>query len=104
MPVVKASPPPVYAGPDPAYDDPMNKNKTAIRPCPRTYDRVEVLAFADGTYGKHCVKEVTIMPSRNALPQPSWSYVAGWREINPEIVGVRFEYMNPRCDVYIAKR
>jgi len=86
------------------YMTQMNKMKTAIRPCPRTYDRVEVLAFADGTYGKHCVKEVTIMPSRHALPQPGWSYVKQWREINPEIVGVRFEYMNPRCDVYIAKR
>ncbi len=78
----------------------MNK----IKSVPTIYDRVEVLAFADGTYGKHCVKEYVSMPSRHALPQPGWSYIASWRDINPEIVGVRFEYMNPRCEIFTSSR
>jgi hypothetical protein len=82
----------------------MNKAKSPIRPTPVIYDRVEVLAFSDGTYGKHCVKRYVSTPSRHALPQPSWSHVATWREINPEIVGVRFEYMNPRCEIFVSNR
>lgn len=82
----------------------MNETSFRVRPTQITYDRVEVLAFSDGTYGKHCVKQYVSTPSRHALPQPSWSHVASWREINPEIVGVRFEYMNPRCEIFVPNR
>ena len=82
----------------------MTQMKNTIRSCPITYDRVEVLAFANGTYGKHCVKEYVNTPGRHALPQPGWSYVKSWREINPEIIGVRFEYMNPRCEIFVPNR
>jgi hypothetical protein len=72
-----------------------------IKVVPVTYDRVEVLHFANGTQGKHCVKQVTVQPSRNRAPQPGWSYIREWQEINPEITYVHFEYMNPRCENFI---
>lgn len=82
----------------------MTQKKTTFYPHLTTYDRVEVLAFADGTYGKHCVKEVTIPSYRKTLPQASQAYIDSWSDINPEIVDVHFEYMNPRVDIFTTER